>query len=138
MSQQELEQADQEVINLVNKSTSPEATQSAEKIAEEHFAEEKPEGSFPEEAEEETVPGAIDAKWIPANRSIIDKIARDAKKRFRNRMINCVVLCVLIAAALVAAWAVPKLVIWVVNIGVLSCGITAGIAIDRFVRRWRL
>lgn len=137
MSQQELEQTDQEVMEMVNKAASPEATQIAEKIAEEHFAEAK-NGEFFEDVEEKTVPDAMDAQWIPANRSLIDKIARDAKKRFRNRMIICVVLCILIAAALVAAWAVPKLVIWVVNIGVLSCGITAGIAIDRFVRRWRV
>lgn len=98
MSQKEFEQDDQEVIEMVNRSATPEAITSAEQL--------------------------------------MDKLQGNYKRKKKTRTVLVVLLCMAIAAALITALFVPAFVVWVVNIGVLGCGMAAAVAADRYLRRY--
>ena len=59
------------------------------------------------------------------------------KKYHRKELMKKILgaaLCVLIASALVAAMYVPTLLKHVVNFGILACGMTLSVIVDRLVR----
>lgn len=112
MSQQELEQTDQEVMDMVNRSAAPGAKRRADQI------EDAINGPTPEE-------GAG---------CEVDRLHKKYCRKRKIRTAMCVMACVLIAAVLLAVLLAPEILVWVVNIGVLCCGIVAGIAIDRLCR----
>lgn len=128
MSQQELDRGDLEVMGMVNGHSTPEASAAAEQIV---------------ESVNTPVAGPDEAKCAmkpnPDNECL-----RAAEHSFRKRLWDArlrlalfVAACFCAAAALVAAWYVPALLIWVVNMGVLFCGIAATAKISNYVRRWR-
>lgn len=112
MSQQELEQTDQEVMEMVNSKATPEAKRRADQI------EDAINGPTPEE-------GAG---------CEVDRLHKEYCRKRKIRTAMCVMACVLIAVALLIVLFAPALLVWVVNIGILCCGIVAGIAIDRQCR----
>lgn len=122
MSQQELEQGDQEVMGVVNGHSHPEAEAAAEKIAE-TVCQPVVEDPDPEECCGEC--------------SRAEKLYRKHKQQEKVFTVFFVAVCLLIAAALVAAWYLPGLLIWVINFGVLICGIAAAVKIDKYIRWWR-
>ena len=124
MSQQELDRGDLEVMGMVNGHSTPEASAAAEEIAEMATA--------PKE-EEVDCDLKADREWCC-----------EAEKRFRKnkriatlQLVLSVTVCLCVAAALIAAWYVPALLIWVVNVGVLACGIAAAMKIEKYIRWWR-
>ena len=124
MSQQELEQGDLEVMGMVNGHSHPEAAAEAERIAEGDW--------YPvEEDLKETAEQYQDR--IQAEEALY----RKRKRMEILRVVLFVAGCLCTAAALVAAWYVPSLLIWVVNAGVLACGIAGAVKIDKYIRWWR-
>ena len=130
MSQQEFEQTDQEVISLVNGHSHPDAAAAAEEIAD---------AAWEPAKEEDTcdcdVPD-VDARYRE-EQEMCEKLYRKRKRAEVRQAVLFVIACLGIAAALLAAWYVPKLLIWVVNVGVLACGIAAAVKIDKYIRWWR-
>ena len=121
MSQIEFEKNDQEVIEMVNRSATPEAVLQAEQIA---------------DAITESVPDAIPDTDKDEQASImVEKMERMYRRKKTTRYILTVSLCVVIAALLIILLYMPFLMVWVVNIGVLGCGMVAAVAIDRYIRR---
>jgi len=130
MSQQELEQTDQEVMDLVNGHSHPDAAAAAEEIADAAW----------EPTEEETtcdcdVPD-VDAQYRERCREG-EKLYRKHQRIEALKAALFVAVCLGIAVALLVAWYVPKLLIWVVNVGVFACGIAAAVKIDKYIRWWR-
>ena len=122
MSQAELEREDQEVMEIVNRHAHPEAAAAAKRIA--------------AEAAE-----PVEDVWDPDAQ--YRELCQEGEKKLRNekrkellRVAIFVAACLGVAAALVAAWYVPKLLIWVVNIGVLACGSAIAVKIDTYIRWW--
>ena len=62
----------------------------------------------------------------------------DTEAAYNQRRILLTVIqvlsCILVAAILVAALMDPEVVVHLVNVGVLTCGVVAGITIDRQLR----
>ena len=58
-------------------------------------------------------------------------------EKLRRHLWTClrVTICAVIAALLLVAMVDPKMVVHLVNLGILSCGITAAIIVDRHIRR---
>ena len=111
MSQQELEKSDPEVMDMVNGSASPQATQTAEDIAEEFKA---------------------------LERESAERAKRQMHKRHEVRyLVFIVAACIVVSALCVLALKYSGLVIWLVNAAVLVCGMVAAVKIDRWFRRWR-
>ena len=123
MSQAELERDDQEVMDLVNGHSHPEAAAAAEEIAE---AVTTPVEDVPD----------LDAQYRERCEQK-EKRFRKQKRREILAVAFFVTACLVIATALVAAWYVPKLLIWVVNMGVLACGSAIAVKIDKYIRWWR-
>lgn len=127
MSQKEFEQQDEQVMDMVNGHSAPEATAAAEQIVEtvnttlEESEDQKHASNLETDMERHRK-----AEWF-----------RKKKLIANLRLVLFVTACLCVAAALVAAWYVPALLIWVVNVGVLACGVAAAMEIQRFVRRWR-
>ena len=121
MSQQELEQGDQEVMGIVNEHAHPDTAAAAEDITEQLLRPVAPKRTCRDDNKCEPNPD-----WL-------------RKQKLRERISTgvCVAACILVAVLLVAASFFPNIVIWVVNAGVLCCGIVAAVKIDRAVRRWR-
>lgn len=126
MSQQEMDLMDRECENMVNSAVAPEAKATAEVIAEEWLEENAPEC--------EPDPCCSTA-WCERQEREKEAIARHEKNRRRACLALRIILCLLIGAFFVAVLVEPALVIWLVNAGVLCCGIVAAIAIDRYRRR---
>ena len=131
MSQQELEQGDLEVMGMVNGHSHPDAAATAEGIAESVW---KP----VQYADDRTCDceTSAETQYEEACREV-RRMQRKRERMERLQVALFVVACVLIAAALVAAWYVPILLIWVVNVGVLACGIAGAVKIDKYIRWWR-
>lgn len=133
MSQQEFEQNDQEVLDLVNDHAHPEAEASAEEIK-------KDLGYCGAVGHEPTPEEKLLAE---EHRRWQEEAAREMKRvksRKRREVFGVsvrVAICVAVACVLVAAMFAPELLIWIVNAGVLCCGIVAAIMIDRWRRTWR-
>ena len=129
MSQQELEQTDQEVIDLVNGAAAEDAVENAEKI-QEWF--EEPRG---EAAHRPDLKGSKDDTGDDyAAEKAAEDYWRKRRRQYTVSTVVCVVVCSLIAAMLLMVLFDPSSVVQIVNIGVLSCGIVAGIKIDRWIR----
>lgn len=121
MSQMEFEKNDQEVIEMVNRSATPEAVLQAEQIA---------------DAITEPVPDEIsDIDKDEQASAMVEKMERMYRRKKTMRYILTVALCVVIAAVLIILLYMPFLMVWVVNIGVLGCGMVAAVAVDRYVRK---
>lgn len=133
MSQQEFEQNDQEVLDLVNDHAHPEAEASAEEI--------KKDLGYCSAVENEPTPE--EKQLAEEHRRWKEEAAREMKRvksRKRREVFGVsvrVAICVAVACVLVAAMFAPELLIWIVNAGVLCCGIVAAIMIDRWRRTWR-
>ena len=133
MSQQEFEQNDQEVLDLVNDHAHPEAEAFAEEI--------KKDLGYCSAVENEPTPE--EKQLAEEHRRWQEEAAREMKRvksRKRREVFGVsvrVAICVAVACVLVAAMFVPELQIWIVNAGVLFCGIVAAVMIDRWYRRWR-
>lgn len=122
MSQQELEQGDQEVMGVVNGHSHPDAEAAAEEIA---------------DAVCQPVADETDSEDRCETHCTGEKLYRKHKRIQTITTVLFVAACIVIAAALVAAWYVPGMTIWVINFGVLICGIAAAVKIDKYVRWWR-
>lgn len=133
MSQQEMDQMDRECEDVVNSAATPEAKAAAEAIAEEWCEENAPKvDPDPCSGTAKTEPIA---DWYERKKREKEAIARQEKNRRRVCLALRVILCLLLGAFFVAVLVAPALVIWLVNAGVLCCGIVAAIAIDRYRRR---
>ena len=125
MSQQELEQGDQEVMGMVNGHSHPDAAAAAEEIVE----------SVTAPVQDNAY--AFDAEEEKKQCGTAERLYRKRKQMEFMRAALFVAVCLCTAAALVAAWYVPSLLIWVVNVGVLACGIAAAVKVDKYIRWWR-
>lgn len=112
------EQEDQQVINMVNANSSPEAAANAGDIVKGPAGWEDPEQMI-----------AHEVAKIRAERA-----TKKRKKQERLSVIG-IILCVIVAAALLVVLANPQLLVWLVNIGVAACCTIAGIIIDRRIPR---
>ena len=121
MSQIEFEKNDQEVIEMVNRSATPEAVLQAEQIA---------------DAITEPVPDEIsDTDKEEQASAMVEEMERMYLRKKKMRYLLTVALCFVITAVLIILLYMPFLMVWVVNIGVLGCGMVAAVAVDRYVRR---
>ena len=118
MSAQEFEQADEQVIDMVNNHAAPQASANAEQIAKDPSVWEDPESMIAREVAKIRVAEAT----------------RKRKRENRNALI-CILVCLIVAAALLVVLAVPSWLIWLVNVGIVSCCTTAGIIADRYAQR---
>lgn len=73
---------------------------------------------------------------ITSAEQLMDKLQGNYKRKKKIRTVLIVLMCMAIAAALITALFVPAFVVWVVNIGVLGCGMAAAVAADRYIRRY--
>ena len=112
MSQQELEQTDREVMEMVNRTAAPDTMRRADQI------EAAMKGASPEELAESEV-GRLHKVYC-------------RKQKIRTGL--CVAACLLITVVLLIVLFAPTFLVWVVNAGILCCGIVAGIALDRQCR----
>ena len=121
MSQAEMERDDQEVMGIVNEHAHPEAAAAAEEIADAFSDEEAraEEAKYREECKKAEI-------WI-----------RRQKQKETFSAITFVAVCLMAVVALLLALYVPGALIWVVNVGVLACGIAAAVKIDKYIRWWR-
>lgn len=103
MSQQEFDQADQQVIGMVEKHAHPEAKKAAQFIV-----------------------GSMNAK----------NGAAEQRRQMLWTVIQ-VLCCILVAVLFVAALMDPSFVTFLVNMGVLVCGMAAAVLIDRSSKIWR-
>lgn len=121
MSQIEFEKNDQEVIEMVNRSATPEAVLQAEQIA---------------DAITEPVPDEIsDTGKEEQASAMVEEMERMYLRKKKMRYLLTVTLCFVITAMLIILLYMPFLMVWVVNIGILGCGMVAAVAVDRYVRR---
>lgn len=131
MSQKEMDQMDQECESIVNSSAAPEAMAAAEAIAEEWHEEnrEKICADF-SEGEKCGESAGVCAK----RRAELQDSFRKEKSRRRLGVVLRVLVSILLGAFFVAVLIKPSLILWLVNAGVLCCGIVAAISIDRYCR----
>ena len=128
MSQQELDRGDLEVMGMVNGHSTPEAAAAADEIVEtvNTSVEESEDQKRARDLKADMECHRTAEKWFRKNRLIANL-----------RLVLFVTACLCVAAALVAVLYVPSLLVWVVNGGVLACGIAAAMEIQRYVRWWR-
>ena len=126
MSQQELEHGDQEVMGVVNGHSHPDAEAAAEDIA-------AAARQVKREEKRITVPPAGTPGY--AGECCGEGPGAKAKRRLFWPVLQ-VVCCVLVAVLFVTALLEPGFVVYLVNVGVLACGIVAALIVDRRVRRW--
>ena len=127
MSTNEMEAMDNEVMGVVNGHAAPEAAAAAEDIAERVTAPKEETDACQDQSD----PIKFDGYSYRMKKETFDKLQEDVNTHIRRKTLTTVILCALLAAALLVVLAVPKLLIWLVNIGVASCAVIAGIAIDR-------
>lgn len=121
MSQIEFEKNDQEVIEMVNRSATPEAVLQAEQIAD-AITDSVPDENSDTDKEEQSS-------------AMVEKMERMYLRKKKMRYLLTVTLCFVITAMLIILLYMPFLMVWVVNIGILGCGMVAAVAVDRYVRR---
>lgn len=114
MSQQEFEQADREVIAVVENHAHPDAKEAAARILQ----------------------GEQKLTMPDRNDSTANAKAAELRRGILLTTIQ-VLSCVLVAALFVAALIDPSIVMFLVNVGVLVCGMVAAVLIDRAIRKWR-
>ena len=131
MSQQEMERMDQECESVVNSSAAPEAMAAAEAIAEE-WQEETREHICVDFPSTDVIDEPVDVG--AKRRAELKEPFRKEKIRRRACMVLRVLTCILLGAFFVAVLVNPSLILWLVNVGILCCGIVAAISIDRYHR----
>lgn len=131
MSQQELEQGDQEVMGVVNGHSHPDAAAVAEKIGK-RFSE--PDPALCGDTEQGCECCGMSQEEFKQEYEYWKQTQR---KKDMTKVTVCVVICAIVALLLVTAFYLPDLLIWVVNLGVLSCGMVAAVSLDRFFQRRR-
>ena len=125
MSMEEFEQMDNEVMGLVNDHAAPEAVTRAEQICEDTAI--KP-------AKLTETEGVDDANIkYSINQKQYEELEAVVETERRRKTMAAVIVCALIAVALLTVLARPALLIWLVNIGIVCCSVVAGVALDR---RW--
>ena len=120
MSQQEFDQADQQVIGIVEGHAHPDAKKKAAEIC---------------KGEQKTMEIAT-SPAAPRNDSTANAKAAELRREILLTAIQ-VLSCILVAALFVAALMDASFVTFLVNIGVLVCGMVAAILVDRAIRTWR-
>lgn len=126
MSAKEMEQMDEEVMAVVNSHATPESMTNADAIVKQETAQQPVENPLPDLLEE------TQSDYRISKQKFAELEAR-AEVAARRKTLTVLVLCALLAVALLVVLAKPSLLIWLVNIGVATCAVIAGIAIDR---RW--
>ena len=121
MSQAEMEQKDQEVMDIVNEHAHPEAAAASDGIAD----------AF---ADQET--RAAEAKHREKQEKV-ERLINHQKRKDAFSAIAWVAVCLMAVVALLLALYVPGVLIWVVNVGILTCGIVAALKIDKYIRWWQ-
>ena len=159
MSTQEMEQMDQEVMAVVNNHAKSAAEEAAEEILQEQREMNAGDSSaavpslndasstaqarspFPRGeglGRRINTEGVMEAPEAAARRKLHEEELAELEKKWRRkknwRTVLCVALCMLIAAALLATLVKPELLILLVSLGVISCSVVAGIAVDRWIR----
>lgn len=132
MSTQEFDQMDEELMGMVNDHAAPAAVADAEEIVERVTApktESAAEKLEPNDYLQDTGDG------YRISKDQFNKLEREVEAKARNKTLLAVILSLVIAAALILVLAVPALRFWLVALGVISCAVVAGIAIDRWCRR---
>ena len=114
------EQEDQQVMDVVNPHSTPEAASNAEQISEQWNAPKEPDNT-------ERMISREAAKIRASN-------ATEERKRQERLSVIGIILCVIVAAALLVVLAKPQMLVWLVNVGVATCCTIAGIIIDRRIR----
>lgn len=114
MSQQEFEQADRDVIAVVENHAHPDAKKAAAKILQ----------------------GEQMLTMPDRNDSTANAKAAELRRGILLTAIQ-VLSCVLVAVLFVAALIDSSIVVFLVNVGVLVCGMVAAILVDRAIRAWR-
>lgn len=124
MSEIEFERADQEAMDLVNRTANQEAAESAEQIANEW---------------EKQQQAKFAAEFEKAAKEAEEK-EREAARRFHRKMRWGLALrlavCAVIATGLIVAMFVPEAIVWIANVGILACGMVWAVSVDRYFR-WR-
>ncbi len=127
MSQQEFDQADEQVIGMVEGHAHPDAKKAAAKIC-------KGEQKTPEIAT--PVCGLVRNDKAEGCGMCADTKAAELRRGILLTTIQ-VLSCILVAALFVAALMDSTIVMFLVNAGVLVCGMVAAVKIDRAIRAWR-
>lgn len=117
----DFEQEDKQVFDVVNPHSTQEAAANAEQISEQW--------SVPQEPDDTEKMVSREVAKIRARN------ATEKRKRENRKALLSILVCLLVAAALLVVLAVPGWLIWLVNIGIVSCCTTAGIVADRYIRR---
>lgn len=126
MSAQEFEKQDDELMGMVNGHAAPEAIADAEEIMERATA--------PAPVTDQTdLQETEDSYHISKKR--FAEMEAEVKKSLRMKTIAAVIVCALMAVSLLMVLAKPALLIWLVNIGIATCAVITGIAVDRWCRR---
>lgn len=134
MRQKEMDQMDQECENVVNGAATPEAKAAAEAIANEWH-----EGNDPKCELDPCCacgPGEPISTWNEGQVREKEAYARRERNRHRMHLTARIILCLLTGSFFVATLVAPCLLPWLVNAGVLCCGIVAAVSIDRHRRRF--
>ena len=126
MSQQEFDQADEQVIGVVENHAHPDAKKKAAKICE---GEQRP----PEIA---TSPAAPRNDSGEGCGKCADTTAAELRRQMLWTTIQ-VLCCILVAALFVAALMDTAIVMFLANVGVLICGMVVAVKIDRAIHAWR-
>lgn len=129
----EFEKEDMEVMGVVNSHAAPEAAEQAEQIARDFDALHNEPERLTEEYKQLVIHSTED--YRSKAEEDYQRMRKAQLRKVDRKMIAGVSLCILVAALFVIALAVPAFVVWLVNIGVLSCGIIAGIVTDRCIRK---
>ena len=106
---------------MVNPHSAPEAAANAEQIAEQW--------SVPQEPDDTEKMVAREVAKIRA------RTATEKRKRENRKALISILVCMIVAVALLVVLVKPSWLIWLVNIGIVSCCTTAGIVADRYIRR---
>ena len=124
MSQQDLERGDQEVMGIVNDHAHPDTAAAAEEITEQLLRPEEPEANSKSNCDNDE--DRLIQTW-------------ERKRKFRETIRTgiCVAVCLLVAVLLVVANFIPNILIWIVNGGVLCCGVVAAVKLDRLISHRR-
>lgn len=118
MSQQELEQTDQEVMGMVNPHATPEAAAAADEIENRWKQDQRAQ----KKTEEEDAEAAL------------EKFTQHRRKREKMQTVLCVAVCALILVLFMVCLYVPEFVVWFANMGISCCITVAVLRVDRWRR----
>lgn len=124
MSQQELEQTDQEVMGMVNPHATPEAAAAADEI----------ENRWKQDQNKGNARGTCEFEEEDAE-TVLQKITQHRRKREKMQTVLCVAVCALILILFMVSLYVPKFVVWLANMGISCCITVAVLRVDRWRRK---